>query len=261
VGLAAVLFSGFLVLLGTSSGDITALKPGSGRSMVPLMVALGAVVPLGLSAVVAAAVASTNPALALTLVTDPAGSIVSGLPSWYPLPMVMVAGLPLVGFAALLVHSAGSGVGSIGLPLGTRGNTAVMGALGVFGAAAVLVSGLAVFRFFPDVLVSAGVVLAAWAGALAIEGLLRTSDKEIPPVRFAPLLGWIVALGLGFGLISSSVSWLSWQGYLFPVLIQLGLVDLAPAAPGVFVALFVSALVSLVAGLGFRAKGKALDHA
>ena len=260
-GLVAVVFSGFLVLLGTSSGDITALKPGSGRSIVPLVVALGAVVPLSLSAVIAAAVASTNPALALTLVTDPAGSIVSGLPSWYPIPMVMVLGLPLVGFVAFLVHSAGSGLGSLGLPLGVRGNIAVMGVLAVGGAAAVLVFGLALSRFFPDVLVSAGVVLAAWAGAFAIEGLFRTHDMKMPPVRFAPFLGWAVSLGLGFGLISSSVSWLSWQGYLLPVLGQLGLMDLAPAAPGVFVALFVSALVSLIAGLGFRAKGKALDYA
>jgi hypothetical protein len=260
VGFSALVVSGFLVLVGTSSGDITALRPGSGRSIVPLVVAMGAVVPLVLASVIAAAVASTNPALGLTLVTDPAGSLVVGLPTWYPIPMVMVFGLPLVGFAALLVHSAGSGLGSLGLPLGHRGNTAVMGVLGVAGATVVVVTGLDVFEFFPDVVLSAGVILAAWAGAFAVEAVLRISGTETPPVRFAPLLGWLVSLGLGFGLVSSTVSWLSWQGYLFPVLADLGLIDFSEAHSGVFVALFVSALVSFIAGLGSRAKGKDLDH-
>jgi hypothetical protein len=62
------------------------------------------------------------------------------------------------------------------------------------------------------------------------------------------------AIGLGFGLVSSSVSWLSWQGYLVPVLDQLRLIDLSEAAAGVFVSFVFSALVALIAGLGLRSK-------
>ena len=53
--------------------------------------------------------------------------------------------------------------------------------------------------------------------------------------------------------MSSSVPWLSWQGYLFPLGEQAGLMDLSPAQPGVLVAFVLASVVSLIGGLMTRA--------
>ena len=79
------------------------------------------------------------------------------------------------------------------------------------------------------------------------------TDHHTPAVRLAPLLAALLGLGAGLGLVSSSVPWLSWQGYLFPLGEQAGLMDLSPAQPGVLVAFVLAALVSLVGELVTRA--------
>jgi len=61
----------------------------------------------------------------------------------------------------------------------------------------------------------------------------------------------VVAVSVGLGLVVSSVSWLAWQGYLFPLLDMAGLIDLSPAAPGVLVAFVVAGIIS---GIGAMAE-------
>jgi len=268
VGTVALVVSGLLVLFAHTGGDLSAVRPGSGRPVSGLLVALGALMPLAVMAVSSALVASANPRLALTLVTDPVGSLVVGLPSWYPAPALLVLVLPLIGFAAFLLFTAGRAAEVFVGAGRTRVGVAITGALAVIAAAAVVVFEVNVLAFFPDVLIAGGVVVAGWAGAFAAGAALATGrpavseqPSSVQPasvqpasVQFAPLVGMFVAIALGFGLISSGVSWLSWQGYLLPVLSQWGLIDLSPGAPGVFVALGVSALVALIAGLIARRK-------
>jgi nucleobase:cation symporter-1, NCS1 family len=213
------------------------------------MVALGAVVPLVVVMASSVVVAGGNPARALTLVTDPVGSLVTGLPAWYPAPMILLWVLPLVGLSAKLMFFGGSGLQALGIA-GHRVATVVAAVLGIAAGAAAIVFGVNLISYFPDVLISVGVVVAAWAGGFALWSVLPQSTTSPEPLRFGMLASWLVSSGLGFGLISSSVGWLQWQGYLFPVLSNLGLIDLAPAHPGVLVALVVSALVALIAGLG-----------
>jgi hypothetical protein len=129
----------------------------------------------------------------------------------------------------------------------------VTGALAVVAAAAAILFEVNLVAYFPDVLITVGVVVAAWAGAFTVDAIVLKRTEAVP-VRFAVLVGMAAAIGLGFGLVSSSVSWLSWQGYLVPVLDQLRLIDLSDAAAGVFVSFVFSALVALIAGLGLRSK-------
>ena len=113
-------------------------------------------------------------------------------------------------------------------------------------------------QYFPDALYFVGVVLVAWGASYAMDialghrRLAQLSAGEVPAVRFGPLAGFVVAVALGWGLISSSVGWLSWVGYIFPLLDMAGLVDLSRAQPGVLVALVVAGLVSAVAALPRR---------
>jgi hypothetical protein len=101
----------------------------------------------------------------------------------------------------------------------------------------------------PDVLYPLGVIAAAWAGALAGDAAVRSwgEERETPALRPAPLLAMLAAVGLGLGLVKPDISWLEWQGYLFPILEDLGVIDLTVAQPGVVVALVVSAVVTVIA--------------
>ena len=69
-------------------------------------------------------------------------------------------------------------------------------------------------------------------------------------------MAFVLQVTVGFGLIESSVSWLAWQGYLFPLLDMAGLIDLSPASPGLLVAFVLAGIISgigaIVSWLRFR---------
>jgi purine-cytosine permease-like protein len=262
IGGASLVLSGFLVLWGATGGDLTDIRVGQGRSIVPLVTALGAVVPLAGVMMVSVWLAVSTPGSSVSLVADPVGVLVQGLPSWYPGPVLALLVIPLVGVASLILFSMGKSVEALGVPSSRVLHTSVVGAVSTVAAAAVIVLGLNVANDVPGVLVGFGLIFAAWAGAFAIDSLMsRGADVHaVPGWRIAPLAGMVVAIGVGFGLVSSSVSWLSWQGYLLPLLHNAGLIDLSPAAPGVLVALILSALVTLIASLGARVKASAQSH-
>jgi hypothetical protein len=75
-------------------------------------------------------------------------------------------------------------------------------------------------------------------------------------------VAFVLPVAVGLGLIDSSVSWLAWQGYLFPLLELAGLVDLSPAAPGILVAFVLAGIISgigaIASWLRFR-KSAAVD--
>ena len=74
---------------------------------------------------------------------------------------------------------------------------------------------------------------------------------QAPTVRVLPLVAVVASVVVGLGLLDSSVSWLAWQGYLFPLLDTAGLIDLSPAAPGVLVSFVMAGIIS---GLGALAE-------
>ena len=74
----------------------------------------------------------------------------------------------------------------------------------------------------------------------------RPSGDRPLRVRAGNLLGLGVAVALGFGVTSSSVSWLSWQGYLVDFVTVEGLGVLAEGSMGVLLALAMGALFALI---------------
>lgn len=260
VGSASLVFSGLLILWGAGGGDLTDLRVGAGKAPVSLVTALGAIVPVAVMVWVAAWVSVSTPGVAVALVTDPIGALVTNAPVWYPAPALIVGVLPLVVLGAWILFSTGRGVEAIGVPLGRVPRTVIVSVVALGAVAAALTLGIDVARYVPDALITVGVVWAAWAGAFALDAVLtKSADAPVPAWRIAPLAGMVVAIALGLGLVSSSVSLLSWQGYFLPLLESAGLIDLAPAAPGVWVALLVSAVVTALASLGARARASTSD--
>jgi len=262
VGAASLVLSGFLVLFGVTGGDLRDLRVGNGRSQPAVVAALGTSLPFAAVMMMAVWVSVSTPGLSVSLLTDPVGVLTEGAPSWYLTPVFLLLVLPLIVFGSWVLFSNGRGVEAVGIPFPRAINTAAVGVLSLAGVAAVLVFGVDVAKYVPAVLLSAGVIFAAWAGAFAIDSVMSRGSlaDAVPTWRVAPLAGMVVASGVGLGLVSSTVNGFGWQGYLLPLLESAGLIDISPAAPGVLVALVLSALVTLIASLGARAKVSSGSH-
>ncbi|MBT7803297.1 MAG: hypothetical protein HN760_03570 [Microbacteriaceae bacterium] len=256
VAAASFLLAGLLLLLGVVAEDHSQLAATDSPSRAPgLISALVSVVPLSALVIFVSWWADSSPLTGLSLVADPVGAVVSDLPSWFPLPALAFLALPLLGLAALALHSAGAGVSLVGIPGQARHHSLALGVVIAGVLAALIATDFSVISVLPDLVYTLGVVVAAWAGTMVFTSLFSASrtDHHTPAVRLAPLLAALLGLGAGLGLVSSSVPWLSWQGYLFPLGEQAGLMDLSPAQPGVLVAFVLAALVSLVGELVTRA--------
>ena len=256
VAAASFLLAGLLLLLGVVAEDHSQLAATDSPSRAPgLISALVSVVPLSALVIFVSWWADSSPLMGLSLVADPVGAVVSDLPSWFPLPALAFLALPLLGLAALALHSAGAGVSLVGIPGQARHHSLALGVVIAGVLAALIAADFSVISVLPDFVYTLGVVVAAWAGTMVFTSLFSASrtDHHTPAVRLAPLLAALLGLGAGLGLVSSSVPWLSWQGYLFPLGEQAGLMDLSPAQPGVLVAFVLAALVSLVGELVTRA--------
>ena len=256
VAAASFLLAGLLLLLGVVAEDHSQLAATDSPSRAPgLISALVSVVPLSALVIFVSWWADSSPLTGLSLLADPVGAVVSDLPSWFPLPALAFLALPLLGLAALALHSAGAGVSPVGIPGQARHHSLALGVVMAGVLAALIATDFSVISVLPDFVYTLGVVVAAWAGTMVFTSLFSASrtDHHTPAVRLAPLLAALLGLGAGLGLVSSSVPWLSWQGYLFPLGEQAGLMDLSPAQPGVLVAFVLAALVSLVGELVTRA--------
>ena len=256
VAAASFLLAGLLLLLGVVAEDHSKLAATDSPSRAPgLISALVSVVPLSALVIFVSWWADSSPLTGLSLLADPVGAVVSDLPSWFPLPALAFLALPLLGLAALALHSAGAGVSLVGIPGQARHHSLALGVVMAGVLAALIATDFSVISVLPDFVYTLGVVVAAWAGTMVFTSLFSASrtDHHTPAVRLAPLLAALLGLGAGLGLVSSSVPWLSWQGYLFPLGEQAGLMDLSPAQPGVLVAFVLAALVSLVGELVTRA--------
>jgi len=247
----SLVLAGLLLMLGSLGGDQLRLSSSSTRATLAPGVISGLVsmVPLALMTLFFAWWAESSALTGLGLLADPIGTIVDGLPLWYPAPAILGLAMPMVGLASLVAYSSGSEVTRVGIPGSRLVHTVVVSVLIAAGLAALVVLEFDVSSILPDLVLTLGVVMAAWAGFVVIEGAMGTTGPDRPGARLtlAPVIAMLLGVSLGLGASSSSVAWLSWQGYLFPLAEQAGLSDLAPAQPGVLVALVSAALVSLIA--------------
>jgi hypothetical protein len=160
--------------------------------------------------------------------------------------------VPVLVLAAVALRSAGANSVALGIQITPRIATVLSAVVVVLALAAQVVFAHSIVRYLPDALYTLGVVVVAWAAIFAVDVVGTTASDnqaDVSAWRFGPLLGWAVSVGLGWGLLSSNVSWLAWQGYLLPVLETLGLMDLGAAQPGVLVAGIVGAVVAGVTRL------------
>jgi purine-cytosine permease-like protein len=266
LALGSLALSGLLVLFGHTGGDLARYHRGGGRSAVATVSGLVAVVPTLVFVSYVAVVAIGTPRLAITLVTDPVGTLAAELPAWSPAPLLVGLVLPLIGLASLALFSGGLASLSAGVRVSRPVATSVFAVVSAGAVAAAIVFEQPVAIYVPSLLYVSGVVLAAWGASFAMDVVLGAKRLDalatgtLPAWRVAPLLGMIVGIAAGLGMITSSFSWLGWLGYLLPLLEMAGLSDLSTGQLGVLVALGFSGFVSAVTALVLRSKAAQVAH-
>jgi len=201
--------------------------------------------------------AGSSPKLNTAIANDPIGALASLLPIWFLVPFVIVAVLGLIGGAVLDIYSSGLALLSAGLRAPRYVAAGIDGVIMTIGAIYVVFFAPDFLGPFQGFLITLGVPIAAWCGIFIADIQLRKrdyADAELydrrgryGSVRWVPIGLVVVGTGLGWGLVTSSVSWLGWQGYLLDAFGLGGRSgDWAFANLGVLVALVVGYLGTLL---------------
>jgi len=199
--------------------------------------------------------------------TDPIGALTTILPTWFLIPFAVVAILGLAGGIIMDLYSSGLSLLATGLPVRRHVATSIDATIMTVGTIAVIFGADDFLGPFQGFLTTLGVVIAAWAGVMVAEVILRKRDYD-EEALFTPdgvygSVNWeaiaLVAAGsvVGWGLVvNSAASWLSWQGYLLG---PLGGRDGAWAGAnlGVLVSLLIGVLGHLALGRGRVARQEA----
>ena len=170
--------------------------------------------------------AGSSPALSAAIGKDPIGALATLLPTWFLVIFVLVAVLGLVGGAVLDIYSSGLALLSLGLKVQRYVAALIDGTIMVAGAIAVVFFAHgSFFNQFQGFLITLGVPVAAWAGVMLADILLRRQDYAEPElfdpkgrygdIQWVPIALVVVGTFLGWGLVTNSMAgWLTWQGYL-----------------------------------------------
>jgi purine-cytosine permease-like protein len=253
VSAGSVVLSLATLLFVFSAADLATLIGSSESRGGGVLSAIVLVLPMLAFAGVSSWLAQSSPVTSLGLLANPVGVFTDGAPAFYPTLAIVAVVVPLVALAALLTRSASLVAPTLPLPGPARVHAAVvLGLVFALGSLA-LVFSLDLLDVAADLALTAGVIVAALGAILTKEWVVMGPKKphQAPTVRVVPLVALVVAVAVGLGLVDSSVSWLAWQGYLFPLLDMSGLIDLSPAAPGVLVSFVVAGIIS---GLGAMAE-------
>jgi purine-cytosine permease-like protein len=255
-----LVFSFVGLVWANSSGDLARYqRPSSSGAASMLFASLGATLPAFVLIGYGAVLAASNATIAAGLTSSPINTIASLLPAWYPVPLIAVTGLSLVSGVVLSTYSGSFALQAIGLRLPRAWATVIVGALVFVVAVALGFAAANVDVVFRDIATTIAVPVAAWAGILSAEMVIRRRRFDspsllrrggvYPDVNWVNLSMLIVATTIGLGFTTASVSGLRWEGYLFSALgVPLGS-DLAATDLGVLVALALGLLTPLVAGV------------
>jgi purine-cytosine permease-like protein len=243
-----------------SSGDLARYqRPSSSGAAAMLWAPFGATLPAFVLIAYGALLAASSPTISHGLAQDPLNTIAHMIPAWYPAPLIAATVLSLLSGVILSIYSGGFAVQAIGLRAPRAWSSALVGVL-VFAVAILLsVSVVSVVPVFRDFATTIAVPVAAWAGIFTAEMIVRRRrfDSEsllrrggvYPDVNWVNLAMLVLASAIGFGLTTATVTWLTWQGYLFSIFGVKLTSDLAGTDVGVLVALVFGLLITFITGV------------
>ncbi|QDP96212.1 allantoin permease [Microlunatus elymi] len=156
---------------------------------------------------------------------DPIGALTTLLPTWFLVPFAIVAVLGLVGGAVLDIYSSGLALLSAGLPVPRWAAAAVDGCIMIIGSIYIVFFASDFLGPFQGFLITLGVPIAAWAGVMMADIVLRHRDYDAAglqdrtgrygDINWLGIALMIIGTAVGWGLVTNTYAhWLSWQGYL-----------------------------------------------
>ncbi len=257
---AVLVFSFVGLVWAVSSADLARYqRPGSSGAASMLWSTFGAMIPAFLLIAYGAVLAASNPDVATGLVESPLDAIALLIPIWYPIPLIAALALSLLSGVAISIYSGGFALQATGVAMRRSASVVVVGAALAAAAIFLAVSVGDFALLLRDVATTLAVPVAAWVGIFGAEMMIRNRPFDskallsrggvYPDLRWTNLVTLVVVSIVGFGLTTASVGWLSWQGYLFPLLDVAGTSELAASDLGVLVALLLGLLVPIIGGI------------
>jgi len=259
VSSASIVAAMLMILWAQSGADVARFgRPGkaiAGTSMVSVAALVPPLVFIGWGVVLGASGRTWRSGV----LADPFNAILSLAPAWYPIPALVLLAIPLLGLAALALHSSSYALMSLGFSITRYAAAAVVTIVSAGIVFAVLLVLGDPTPYLVDAIRVVGVVVSAWTGVFVADvmtrrkaitaGVLLGSDGSYPAVRIAPLVGFVLAIGAGWGFTVSAQPVFAWLGYAVGPLTELGLINLGPYQLGVAVALVVAFVVTAFAGI------------
>lgn len=176
--------------------------------------------------------ALSNANVAKNIGSDPIGALTAVLPTWFLVPFIVLTLLGFMGGAILDIYSSGLNLLTLGLKVKRYQAAAVDGVLMTVGVFFFVFSNAGGNFFWPFQagLYMLGVPMAAWAGIFIADLLLRKKDYDdaslysasgrYGSVNFVAVGTMVLATVIGYGFISSpdtSLTFTTWEGYLYGV--------------------------------------------
>jgi len=256
-GLALVM-SVFMITWAHFGSDLARFHRPYGTANGTSLAALGAVIPPILVLVWGAMLATSDSAFRDALFTDFFDTVLELAPEWYPIPAVLFLALPLIGLAALALHSAGYAVISLGAKMPRYVGVAIAGAVSALISLGIVVFIPSFTSYLTDLALITGVMVASVVGGIAGEVLTRRVHLDARLLtgeagnyyrwRIAPVIGFVVAADTGLGLVETDIPGLSWIGYHVGYLSLAG-IDVSGWQMGPLAALIVALAFNLFAGI------------
>jgi len=173
--------------------------------------------------------AGSSSSLRAGIGTDPIGALATLLPTWFLVPFAIVAVLGLIGGSVLDIYSSGLALLTLGLRVPRHVAALIDGTVMTLGTIYVVFVAHNFVSQFEGLLITLGVPVAAWCGAMLADIALRRRGYAEPElfnpagrygnVRWTPVLVVLASTLIGCGLVTNtSANWLTWQGYLLSTL-------------------------------------------
>lgn len=172
--------------------------------------------------------AASRPELIDGIAADPIGTLASILPTWFLLPFLITAVLALISGAVLGIYSSGLTLLSLGVKIPRPAAAGIDGLILTAGTIYVVFFAESFLAPFQSFLITLGVPIAAWAGIMMADIMLRRRDYDEQALfdgggrygnwNWASIALLAVASVVGWGLVinnfADAASWNNWQGYL-----------------------------------------------
>lgn len=204
-------------------------------------------------------IAGSSTELSDNIGSDPVGALASLLPTWFLIPFLITAILSLLSGAINGIYSSGLTLLTLGIKIPRPLASLIDGVILTVGTIYVVFYSPTFVGPFQSFIITLGVPIAAWAGIMMADILLRkapydeyaifNANGRYGSINYGALVLMALACVIGWGLVvngfAQEADWNNWQGYLLgPLGGKEGV--WAPGNIGVIIAIIVGFLGYLV---------------